>query len=1604
MDFRPPRLRAIRRVSRRICRGAKSRTETIVLLSLAAVFFLAVTLLGITAIPAAAQIVVQGAADPNAPTEDDPYGVYLPTDRTLSRGMARARERLAEDEYNEALAFLQQILDRDEDTFLDDSLDAETRRGLKASARSLIAGLPSAGREMYQLLHSAEARRELEAAIESGNRDELAKVVRRYFLTPPGYEAAIVLAQLEFDRGHPLTAAHLYDELLADPKAAALFEPQLSMLAAVSWSAAGKPQQAAAKLQALAENYPRAEVEIAGRKVPLPRSNSAEDLLAWLHEAVGLPKSASATDDDWLTQRGDPSRNANHPGGAPHLSARWQSRVVNDPRFENFLSSRQELQEQQGLATIAAARPIAAGNVVLMRTPQNVVALDWQTGKRIWETREEDSNSRDRLLSDFNSGENADEFNQLRHPLEQRVWDDTLTMALSRDGERAFALSGMELSDREQQNALTFGAGFGGQFDPAASPTNRLTAYELATEGKLAWEIDGASATGELAGAFFLGPPVAVDGSLYALAEIRGAVYMLALDPATGKLDWRQQLVGLEQGITLDPERRLNSATPSFGAGILVCPTTAGMVVAIDAIRREFAWVYRYPRQVGDGVIHLRQGWQGRVDPSLPRSNNRWLDNSAVIADGKVLLTPPESNDIHCLDLATGKMLWKKPREKSIYLAAVDDGVALLVGADSVAALRLADGTPAWNMDRVELPAGVMPSGFGYLSDGRYYLPLTSGQVIAVNMKDGEVTGATDSQQDTTVGNLICHRGSVISQSTLYLDKFEQIDVLRERAQQLLAKNPRDAAAIRDLAEIRRLEGDHAEAVKMLKSAHDIDPQDPITRDMLSDALLAALAADYEAHRDDLPLLRKIVFRPQQQIELLRIDALGRDAAGQRLEAFDAYLHLADATANAPALLNVGPKQEARSDQWVRAQVSDLWRAASSEEREQIVRILDERKSKWSNPPTVTELRNYLSHFAGLPGTDEIRLQLARELVSRNEPLEVEIELLRLSESLEPSVRDAASVLMIEWLIAQGRLDEADQLVELDQEYWSTDAEIEGKTPQEWREVWQPKLAAASSQQVNWPRGRVKVEEISPKAANRQTLTRRAQMDMQRGLRRLRLEQINGAPLGPTQWCIAQDNSLLLGHNSLGKEAFRFSVPRNSAMRRFAGNSDMVQAAQLGDLLYVTLGGQVLALDTSERAGRDDTELVWQAYPAGRYPLAIDRKNRRTGKSVYHPWSKRQRLAGAVNLLVGGLGPATPHGIVFQEQQKLRAVDPLSGETLWSRDDVPTGSELFGDSEFVLAANIDDGQLHVIDMVDGELVATRELPETPWILTAGRNIGQLIEEKVDGKSRKVLRVIDGVTGDKLFETDFDASVRMTTIEPNSVVAVEADGTFQLIDVATGGLRIEHKLPLTAAPREVLTLTSGDQLFVAINGPTRSSNSRFIHPADFPLIDGQVFAFDLRDGKPLWPGPALVEQRGLALAQPADIPVLIFVDRMMKRNAGGQGANCRLLAIDKATGATVYRNDDLPDTSGPHLRIQTDVEEAPIVNVEMSTKTIRFTFTDEPRSPEPPSNELVEAPRQSLGRGLWSVTQKVGSALQDALQKRARLKGQIDPADHPDDDD
>ncbi len=1514
-----------------------------------------------------------------APTEtpsDEFSQVHLPTDRSLARAMERAERRLRDGEYHDVLVFFQQILERQEDSFLDDESATPAQVGLKATARRLIATLPPKGQDTYELLYGTAARRRLDEALAAGDEQAVAEVVRRYFHTSAGQEAALVLAQMEADRGHYLTAAQTYQQLLEVPTAADRFEPQLSVLAAVTWATAGDRERAADTMRSLAQRMPGATVNVAGRALPMPRPD--DDQLTWLVQLVGQPKPVDVSGEDWPTKRGDLSRNARRRGGAPHLRPRWEARVVTDPKVESLLANRRDQLSHRGVVAMPAASPIAVGDTVLVRTPQNLVAIDWRTGKRIWETRPEEVED-PQASADFLADASPD-WSEMSQPLEDRVWDDALAASLASDGERVFAICGLPLTSPEDSVVWRVAPALGAAGGPTPM-TNRLAAFELATEGKLVWDFDGARPNGELAGAFFLGAPLVVDNSLLVMVEIRSAIYLVALEPRTGKLQWQQQLADLELGVGLDPLRRDVGSTPSYAGGILVCPTSAGVVVAVDVVRRELAWVYRYPRHL-QSPTDRQPAWQRQVRNRSDREDDRWQDTAVLVADGRVLVASPESAELHCLDLRTGKLEWKHGRGNALFVACVDQGHVLLVGSDGIEALRLEDGSSVWTGGKVALPDGALPAGHGYLSEGRYFLPLTSGQVAAVDVGDGSIASLTGHAGESDLGNLICYRGSVISQSATVVDKFEQLDVLRRRAEAALAQDSNDPAALRDLAELRRADGDLPQAIDLLKRAHQLASRDPLTCEMLAESLLAALAADFASYRNELPLLRNLVRGREQQLTLLRIEAEGLEAMGDRPAAWAVYREIAGA-ASEPSLVEIDSNYSVRRDRWVAGRLATLWAEASADEWQVMADELAARRESLGVHPTTEQLREYLAHYGTLPGADEVRLQLARQLVDERFVQEAEVELLALGRSAAAESHAGAAALMVRLLVESDRVDEAQPYAAMLADRWGDEVVLDGLTGSQWLQrqgVDTPSSGAAVEH--DWPRGQV-IAEVQSTSPLRQGRVVRG-VAPSRSLRQLRLEQDFPPTLDSLQWLITNDCSQLVGRDRSGRQVAHLDIERSGDSRAGRNNSDVVQAGRLGHLLYLALGDQIMATEAPAPDGVEELDVLWSNESVGGFATSRQRGPVRR-VNVYDPRTGRRRYASSPRAAIGALGPVTPRGIVYQEERQLKCVDPLTGEVLWQRGDVPAACELFGDDQVVIAADVEDATALAIDMTDGHVRDQRSLPPLPWLLTAGRNVAS-IRYRSDPAGRRMAVRIDNVwSGEGLFAAEYSVESRLAVIEPDTVVIVEPTGEIHAIDVRTGGVVFEQRLGALPRLNAIHVMRSGERLFVFVDAHSRQQRHKNIGD-EYPLVDGPVYALDARTGEPLWPGPALVKFRGPALAQPEDLPILVFVDRVINRDASGTSTGLRLLCIDKRSGRTVFRDDALPDTAGGLFEMRAQWDNEPRVSVETSSRLVQLTFTDQPRPPQPPANDELEAVRPRDERGLWGVGRRMGSALQNALQR------------------
>ena len=415
-------------------------------------------------------------------------------------------------------------------------------------------------------------------------------------------------------------------------------------------------------------------------------------------------------------------------------------------------------------AASPSVQPLLVGNLVLLRTPLRLLAVDWTSGREVWRYPWRPAVEKP-LPGPLGMDPSV--------KIQQRREDDVPWGQLSSDGRRVYLLDDLPLAlDGPHGRAILAGAAFnlGGGTRGMASPNCRLLALDLRREGQLSWAVGGANGEDEpkLAGAMFLGPPVPDGPRLYVLAEIQGQILLCQLEASSGRLAWSQVVARPRADMLFDALRRLAGAAPSLAEGMIVCPTSSGAVVAVDAATHSLAWGFAYhlsPSQCGP----VR--WPVNVTAASISEAPRWVDAAAIISGRRVLVAPVDSDQLYCLDLMTGGEIWSCNRGGMLYLGCVHEGRVVLVGPREVTALRMSDRKPAWSPASLEIPSDGLSRGRGLCAGHFYYLPTSTKQLLAIDLDDGRL--ATAIKTDHVLGNLVGVRNCLISQSPDLLEVFE---------------------------------------------------------------------------------------------------------------------------------------------------------------------------------------------------------------------------------------------------------------------------------------------------------------------------------------------------------------------------------------------------------------------------------------------------------------------------------------------------------------------------------------------------------------------------------------------------------------------------------------------------------------------------------------------------------------------------------------------------------------------------------------------------------------------------------------------------------------
>jgi len=1460
--------------------------------------------------------------------------VFAPPDRHALKKLTDAQRLVTEGRYREAARLLGDILQSSEDYFFQPDKKVAVYRSLKAEAENLIGRMPREGQESFELQYGAQARQMFNEALAEGNLSRLAEVSRRFFHTRAGYQATLLLGLDHFDHNRPLAGALVLQRLLSAPVAREELEPTLSLNLAACWLRAGMSEKAREVLLALRRRDENLRVTVGGREVSLFGEN--EDPVAWLSALMEKPTNGllSAV-DDWLLFRGDACRNATATGSAPLLNFRWRVPIVDEPIASSTLNQYRRLFSENGIAGLPALHPLAVDDVLLIRTLANLQAVDIATGKRLWEAPLEEV--------DAEVGESPAAGEQNRAAMlatlwGHRLWNDLTYGTLSSDGRSVFSVEDPDLVQETSPAAVRRGVMVVGggpmviirRVGEQTAAFNRLAARDI-HNGKLIWELGGPPGPRELplAGRFFLGPPLPLMGHLYVLAEAKNEIQLLALEASTGNLLWSQSLAVIDQNGS-EFSQHWAGLSPSYAEGVLVCPTSAGAVVGVDLATRSLLWGVCYEQDRSS----VRR--RGRVQ--LPNeTTSGWSDTIVTISGDRALLTPSESSWLYCLNLFNGELLWKCPRQNGIYLACVADGKAVLVGSNSIRAVRLEDGQPAWDGREQPLPENTQPSGRGFrIGENRYFLPLSNATVAVVDLETGEITATIRSRKGVVPGNLICHRGKVFSQGLEGVDAYLQLDAAKAEAERRLKADAADADALSLQGELLLESNRPTEAVAALRRAYELKPS-PRTRDLLRDALLDGLQHDFAVYRQWSDELKRLLEEDGEQATFFRLMALGLRQEGRWGEAFQYLEQLADLATKELPLEKIGAEHYVRRDRWLQGQLTDLLAAADKESTQVIEQAISERQKTVLASSSLESLQRFVACFGNLPIIEPAKAELIRRLKAAGRVLDAEI-LSGKPETERPPAKQSAA----DW--PQGKVEKAStptknpgalpynrQVLELrgDREPWFHDLQF--RVDQNRRNL----IALNGLGQEQWQVSFVEKDRPENVIFNPSWINLYAKgrvLFFSLGWKMLAIEAPlpGGEPRVLWQKSFSGDSLSSLDFNQPNVMAVPFGVQQITLVNNQANPLGPVNRAGVFCLQY----NDVVALDPG------------------------------TGETLW----VRSDLSNVCDLFGD-----EEHLFVLRSDQEeavlLRAVD---GQLLGTRK-IPR-------------------QKYHQGMPDGKVREVYSRLENNCLTTVGRKLLLFTAEGAN----QVLKLLDPLDGREVWSYKKPApSARAALVKNDDAVAVmEPGGRLAILNLADGTIRFEQQLEPEPNLMGLTVFRSGEQYFVVTSNnadprkninlaPLPGQQSRSL----LPIYEGRLYALD-KTGKLFWPAPCKVENQYLLAEQSDSLPVVIFAVQMYQQKLLGQGQwRVRLLCVDKRNGRKVYE-EEFSNLTGV-FAVSGDLEKKTI-DLTMQHTTVKLTFSDKPL---PPLSEAKSSPAGSTSgsenlRALWNaVLRALGETGKDNQNKK-----------------
>jgi outer membrane protein assembly factor BamB len=1468
-------------------------------------------------------------------------GRFIDPPRSIMQQLNLAEQAIEQGRYGEAVASLGEMLQR-ENLAVDDELAGQdffivsgnasptdaVAKTLVGEARRMLSDLPAEAIAQYELIYGAQARKLLDDAAASRNWSDVHEVKRRFFHTAAGRDASQLLLHQAIFHGDLLQARRIADLVVTHPLLDKNSREQTAAL--ISTLDKLTTDKATAKSNASVD----APDAIAGYA---KQKSRREEMLVDVRKFSDLQVSAE-----------------NGGGQLPLPDPLYTVVTIGSEKQERALRESVESMSVMGELAPPSWLPLRVGNQLLMRTTERLVGVDFVTGKRVWEypwfetTQKVESSQ-----TDFD-GMPDDETGYAL--LKQRVWNDIPYGRISSDGERVFLLGDLAQVEMAMISPLM---GFQGT-RPAETGTNSLIALDLATEGKLVWQLGGDLPGGEaFAGAFFLGAPLPIDDAIYVMAEMAGDIVLLCLDAATGSERWRQQLLAIETGgIDNDAVRRVAGASASYKDGLLICSTGAGAVVAVDIHDRSLVWGTTIERN-----DVLNQNALGRREGFIPdHLLKRWWDPTPMIEGRSVYLTPIEADRLFAFDLLTGKKRWKeisRNQTDSRYLAGVHDGSIVLVGGSNVKGINKLTGQSVWKTPKDWLDSGEQISGLGMFgmiehpvtkqSVAAYFVPTSSNRIIAVSLQDGSALAHRKTTYPT--GNLVAVDGMVISQAATLLSVAHGQVSLAPKVAAALEADPNNVEMINRKAQLLMEQGQRIEALEWLGKSRQLDPENIEVQQLTIDAMFGALREDFIGNVKLLAELDRLIDQPADRAELLKLQVRAAIDNRQPVEAVNRLIDLSLLVFD-PSLSNqsnLGDSESTRSvslDSWISARVTEAQEDADESQREQIAASLTNHLNHYRSAST-TQMQSLVRQFGALPGSEPLTRHLLSSYLVNKEWLAMERVVLA-SASATPEQLDRFApwqAIALASAYANGGLKlDAAVMFKL-----AMENEDEATRAAKELGIDLDELAALSvgGDFLRTWEGQVSVQLPQDPIAGRISPSRRISVAENR---RVVGESFRGWQL------VSEESSPVALRDPLGN---LHPIPVDGRNR---AEETHRQAVFNGGLMIAVLPGELIAVNLFNVRDIQDDPVLW------RKPWQTD-----GGGSGYRPRSHSTKFGDQIyryQVSSGGsnpvsselqLGPIVGNTFFLLQGNELIAMDAMTRKIQWRNQEAPNGGAIVCDGQTVAIVSPNSQMIVKYDCRDGKRIG--EVPFVDYQLWASTDQSVLVYRDLpEGKRELVL--MNPISGEVLLKhlyegLDQDVKVLGRIVQGTYVVTLANDGQVLIWDLEKAKVISEVNIDAIPNLSGLHVLPRNDSLVIlpAVDTPPEDSNSVPVSPThgvEHVKVDVGVWAIDLNEGDVKWNVLLGKEVWGCTLTQSPVSPI-VALSRSKPRylTTGNRVRSIDVMAIDVRDGKT-YPSLDLAIES-----FNNDIETRQVVQppqqrviVNIGPMVIDYTFGDNKESIRP----------------------------------------------------